>query len=431
MNLRYKEYGFYHVEENQQHQIIPSLKTITTKMANVTGICDPRFSAVRDLIQSRIDADEELGASLVVNIDGKNVVDVWGGYADAAKTKPWEENTITNVWSSSKTVVSLAALLLIDRGLLDPFEKVAKYWPEFGVNGKEDVEVRHFLSHSSGVSGWEGPITIEEICDVPAATARLATQAPWWTPGSKSGYHSMTMGHLVNELVLRVTGKTMAQFVDDELARPLGADFRFGVPKDEYHRVADIIPPPPADWKPEVSTSTAGVDMTSIFAKTLLNPLADANIANQDFWRASVVPAANGYTNARGIGALLSFVSCNGKIGDKSLLKPETVDLIFQEQTNGPDLVITSKLRTGIGYGLNGVGPDGAGYWLPEGKICFWGGWGGSVVLCDVGRGITITYMMNKMDSAGLGSGNAKQYIWEIYRTLGVAVPEENRTGKA
>lgn len=396
-------------------------------MAKVTGTCDTRFAAVQEMIQSKIDAGEELGASFVVNIDGKNVVDIWGGYADAAKTKPWEENTITNVWSSSKTVVSLAALLLIDRGLLDPFEKVAKYWPEFGVNGKEDIEVRHILSHSSGVSGWEGPITIEEVCDIPASTARLAAQAPWWTAGTSSGYHSLTMGHLVGEVILRITGKPIEQFVTDELTIPLDADFRFGVKKADYHRTADIIPPPapPADWKVEAPTSTAGVDMTSIFAKSLMNPIMDANIANQDFWRSAVVAAANGNTNARGIARLLSFVSCNGSIGETTLLKPETVDLIFKEQTHGPDHVISVPARFGIGYGLSGVGEGGAGYWVPEGKICFWGGWGGSLVLCDVGRGVTISYMMNKMSSAGLGSGNAREYIWAVYRALGVAIPGE------
>ncbi|KAF3003209.1 hypothetical protein E8E13_009728 [Curvularia kusanoi] len=402
-------------------------------MAQVSGICDERFAKVRDLIKSRIDADEELGASFVVNIDGKNVVDLWGGYADAAKTKAWEENTITNVWSSSKTVVSLAALVLIDRGLLDPFEKVSKYWPEFGVNGKEDVEVRHFLSHSSGVSGWEEPIDYAEMCDISASTARLAAQAPWWTPGTQSGYHSITMGHLINELVVRVTGKTMAQFVKDELTGPLGADFQFGVPKEEYSRVAEIIPPPapPQDWKPEAPTGTAGMDMTSVFAKTLLNPVMDATVANGDLWRSSVVPAANGFTDARGIGRLLSFVSCKGTIGDKKLLKPETVDLIFNEQTRGPDLVLTNKMRTGIGFGLNGIGSEGVGHWVPEGQICFWGGWGGSMVLCDVGRGLTITYMMNKMSAVGLGSGNAKEYIWEIYRALGVAIPGEEQVTAA
>jgi CubicO group peptidase (beta-lactamase class C family) len=402
-------------------------------MAPVSGTCQARFSAVRTLLQAKIDADEELGASLVVNVGGTNVVDLWGGWGDAAKSTPWGEDTITNVWSSSKTVVSLAALLLIDRGLLDPFEKVATYWPAFGANGKHAVEVRHLLSHSSGVSGWEGPITAQEVCDLAAATERLEAQAPWWTPGTQSGYHSLTMGHLVDGLTRRVAGgKSLAEFVREELAEPLGADFRFGVPQEDYHRVAEIIPPPapPADWKPPAPP--AGVDpATTVVAKTLMNPVMDATVANKDYWRAAVVPAANGFTHARGIGRLLSFVSCKGTVGEKTLLKPETVDLIFKEQTRGPDLVLSSNMVTGIGFGLNGVGVEGGvGHWVPEGQICFWGGWGGSMVICDVGRGVTITYMMNKMSNAGLGSGNAKEYVWEIYRALGVAIPGEEQATK-
>ncbi|KAF1931087.1 beta-lactamase/transpeptidase-like protein [Didymella exigua CBS 183.55] len=391
-------------------------------MAKVNGTCDSRFTAVKDLLQANIDAGEELGASLVVNVNGENVVDIWGGYADTAKSKPWEENTITNVWSSSKTVVSLAALLLIDRGLLDPFEKVSKYWPEFGANGKQDVQVRHFLSHSSGVSGWQDPITIPEFCAIESATARLAAQAPWWTPGSASGYHGITMGHLINELIQRITGTSIADFVTTQLATPLAADFRFGVPQSEYARVATIVPPPaPTNWGREATS----IDANSIFAQTMRNPRMDAEVANQDFWRQALVPAANGYSNARGIARMLSFVSCGGTVGETQLLRPETVDLIFDEQTNGPDLVISVQTRFGMGFGLSGVADGGAGSWIPEGRICFWGGWGGSMVLCDVGRGVTITYMMNKMHNVGLGSGLAKEYVWEIYRALGVEVPDK------
>lgn len=401
-------------------------------MAKVNGTCDSRFTAVKDLLQANINADEELGASIVVNVNGENVVDIWGGYSDPSKSKFWEEDTVTNVWSSSKTVVSLAALLLIDRGLIDPFENVSKYWPEFAQNGKENIEVRHFLSHSSGLSGWADPIAIHEVCDLESSTTRLAAQAPWWTPGSASGYHSLTMGHLLNELTQRVTSKSLAEFVTTELAGPLDADFTFGVPTSEYHRVATIIPPPapPADWKPDAPTDTDAdpkpkIDMSSIFAKTLMNPLMDANFANQDFWRQACVPAANGFTNARGIAKLLSIISCSGTLDGKQWLKPQTVDLIFEEQTNGPDLVISAKTRFGIGFGLNGVEDGGAGHWIPDGKICFWGGWGGSMVVCDVGRGVTITYMMNKMSNAGLGSGLAKYYIWEVYKALGVEVTSE------
>ncbi|UPX11897.1 uncharacterized protein EKO05_0002481 [Ascochyta rabiei] len=390
-------------------------------MAQVSGTCGARFTAVKALLESKLAAGEELGASLVVDMGGEKVVDLWGGYADVEKTKPWGEDTITNVWSSSKTVISLAALLLIDRQLLDPYEKVSKYWPEFGGNGKEDVEVRHVLSHSSGVSGWEGDITMADMYDLETSTARLAAQEPWWTPGTASGYHSLTMGHLLSELCSRTTGKPLARFVADELTTPLGADFSFGVAKSEYHRVADLVPPPAPPAPPADQTP----DPTSVFARTLLNPPMDARVAAEDAWRAATVFAANGHTNARGLAKILAPVSCHGTVGDTKLLRPETVDLIFREQTLGPDLVLGARTRFGIGYGLNGAGPGGAGWWLPEGKICFWGGWGGSVAIMDVGRGVTITYAMNKMVSQGLGSGLAKDYVWEVYRALGVAIPEE------
>jgi CubicO group peptidase (beta-lactamase class C family) len=148
-------------------------------MAQVQGTCPSKFEGVKKLLEEQIATGEELGASIVVNIDGETVVDIWGGYKDVDRKEPWEKDTITNVWSSTKTVASLAVLMLIDQGKLDAFEKVSKYWPEFAANGKENVEVRHFLSHSSGVSGWEKPVTVEEICDVKSSTEKLASQAPW------------------------------------------------------------------------------------------------------------------------------------------------------------------------------------------------------------------------------------------------------------
>ena len=166
-------------------------------MAKVQGTCDDRFAEIRQLLQANIDNEKELGASITINIDGKEVVDIWGGYSDTDRSKPWEKDTITNVWSTTKTVTALAALVLIDRGLLDPNEKVAKYWPEFAANGKENIEVRHLLSHASGLSSWQEPVTFEDIFDREKSAALLAAQAPWWTAGTATGYHSITFGNLV------------------------------------------------------------------------------------------------------------------------------------------------------------------------------------------------------------------------------------------
>ena len=386
-------------------------------MPKLHGTCDPRFAALEQALQANVDSGVESGVSFVINIKGENVVDLWGGWADAAQTREWEENTITNVWSSSKTILSLAALVLIERGQLDPYEKVSKYWPEFAANGKDDVEVRHFLSHTSGVSGWEDKITADDLADTAKATAALAAQAPWWTPGSASGYHSLTMGHLVGELVRRVSGKSLTQFIREELCAPLGADFQMGAKEEDVERIAEIIPPPPAGSLEDIG---AMLGMPPFFVKTLLNPQMDAAVANTAMWRAAEVGAANGHTNARGIGRLLSVVANGGSVDGVKLLSAETIALVFKEQAFGSDQVLGVPLRFGIGYGLGGK--DTAVQGLPEGEIAFWGGWGGSMAIMDVGRGITITYMMNKMGQGVMGTEATWQYIKTVYEALGVAV---------
>ena len=176
-------------------------------MAELHGTCDDQFAAVRRLLQDNLDSGAELGASLVVDIDGHLAVDLWGGYRDEDRTLPWTADTITNVWSSTKPVTSLAALMLVDQGELDPAAPVAKYWPEFAANGKQDVTVSQVMSHSSGVSGLAHPAVLADLYDWEQATTRMAAQAPWWPPGSASGYHALNYGHLVGELVRRITGQ--------------------------------------------------------------------------------------------------------------------------------------------------------------------------------------------------------------------------------
>ena len=165
----------------------------------IGGIADARFAPVRAALKEQLASGNELGASIAVDVDGEMVVDIWGGWRDAQRRSPWERDTITNVWSTTKTVTALAALVLVDRGLLDPYAPVARYWPEFAAHGKDAVEVRHLLSHTSGVSGWDPPFTLADLYDLKTSTDRLAGQAPWWEPGTASGYHAQNYGHLVGE----------------------------------------------------------------------------------------------------------------------------------------------------------------------------------------------------------------------------------------
>ena len=214
----------------------------------LVGTCSARFEPLRELFAAKLASGEELGASVAVHIDGEMVVDLWGGWADEARTVPWGENTIANVFSTTKAMTSLAALVLVDRGELDLDATVARYWPEFAANGKAHVKVRHLLSHTSGVSGWEQPITLDDLYDWDKSTALLAAQAPWWEPGTASGYHMLNYGHLIGEVVRRITGQRLGAFLAAHVAGPLRADFHIGLPPSEFHRVANVVPPPfPSD----------------------------------------------------------------------------------------------------------------------------------------------------------------------------------------
>src|ERR1700730_10155427 len=163
-------------------------------MAKVEGICDSRFVVLQDAFRQQLECGNELGASIAVVIEGAPVVDMWGGWSNVERTKRWERDTITNVWSTTKTMTALAALLLVDRGRLDVHAKVSQYWPEFAANGKQDIEVCHISSHTSGVPAWAAPVDIRDIYDWQKSTAMLAAQAPWWKPGTASGYHAVNQG---------------------------------------------------------------------------------------------------------------------------------------------------------------------------------------------------------------------------------------------
>jgi CubicO group peptidase (beta-lactamase class C family) len=376
-------------------------------MAEVHGSCDDRFTAVREAFARNLDGDE-LGASIAVDLDGETVVDLWGGYRDEERTTPWTEDTIVNGWSTTKCVLSLAALMLVERGELDVFAPVADYWPEFAAKGKKNIEVRHLMSHTSGVSGWESPCSITDMYDWETATERLAQQAPWWEPGTASGYHANNQGHLVGEVIRRITNTTFKQFVADEIAKPLGADYQIGAREKDWQRIAPVVPPPP------LPIDFGALDPASPLVRTFTGPVASAAAANSPEWRQADMGALNGHTNARGLLQVMRTLTLGGSGPVK--LSPSTVDLVFQEQSDGLDLVLMTPLRFGIGYGLT---PTETVPYLPEGKVAFWGGWGGSLAVMDLDRRLTITYMMNRMAPGIIGSDRSEAYVRAVYSALG------------
>jgi CubicO group peptidase (beta-lactamase class C family) len=345
-----------------------------------------------------------------VDLDGDIAVDLWGGFRDPAKTTPWDEHTITNVWSTTKTITSLAALMLAERGQLDVDAPVSTYWPEFAANGKEGVLVRHLMSHASGVSGLDQPAVVEDLYDWERSTSRFAAQAPWWEPGTASGYHANNQGHLIGEVLRRITGKHLKRFVAEEIAGPLAADFQIGALEADWDRVAPVTPPPPLPFDLEA------MDPDSPVFKTFTGPVPDASKANTPGWRRADMGALNGHGNARSVARIMKAVSIGGEVDGVRLLSPDTIELIFNEQSNGVDLVLGVPLRFGIGFAL----PETQSVpYIADGRRCFWGGWGGSVILMDLERRTTISYMMNKMAPGVIGSDRSEAYVTAVNECLG------------
>jgi CubicO group peptidase (beta-lactamase class C family) len=357
----------------------------------LAGTCGVRFEPLRELFAAKLASGELLGASLAVNLDGNMVVDLWGGWADQARTVPWAEDTIACVFSTTKTMTSLAALVLVDRGELDLDASVARYWPEFAARGKAGIQVRHLLSHTSGVSGWDPPVTLEDLYDWDKSTAMLAAQAPWWEPGTASGYHDLNYGHLVGEVIRRITGQRLGAFFAAEVAGPLGADFHIGLPPSEFPRVAELVA-----WPSSVSLNLDHLDPNGPAYKTFTGPPMDMTIAfsRTDAWRRADFGAGNGHGNARSVARIQSAVACGGEVEGVRLLLPKTIEKIFEVQSDGIDLVLNMRLRIGMGYGL--PWPEVLPF-VPEGRVCFGSGAGGSMVLVDADRRMTFAYVMNKM----------------------------------
>jgi CubicO group peptidase (beta-lactamase class C family) len=374
----------------------------------VNGTYDDRFEPLISEFERQLESGEEAGASIAVAIDGEMVVDVWGGVADPQSGAPWKRDTITNVWSTTKTMTNLCALMLVDRGELDVHEKVARYWPEFAANGKQDIEVRHLLSHTSGVAGWDQPITASDIYDWELSTSKLAAQAPWWEPGSASGYHALNQGHLVGEVVRRISGDSLGTFFKREVADPLGADFHIGLQPSEFDRVSNVILPPP------LPIDFAALPPESPMYKCFTGPTPDGEASWTAEWRQAEIPAANGHGNARSVARVQSALSNGGAVDGVRLLSPQTIELALDVQADGIDVVMGLPVRFGIGYGLPSVSTPT----IKPGRRFFWGGWGGSVVINDLEHNSTFAYVMNKMGSGLLGSPRTDAYTTAVYEIL-------------
>ncbi len=357
------------------------------KKIEIQGYCEDRFESVKEVFADNFKSDLDVGASLAATIDGKIVMDIWAGYSDEAQTCLWEKDTIVNVYSTTKVMTALCVLMLVDRGLIDLDAPVAKYWPEFGQAGKEKLPVRYLLSHTSGLPGWDQPIQADTLYDWDRCTSLLAAQKPWWEPGTRSGYHSITFGYLLGELVRRVTGKSLGTFFREEVAIPLKADFHIGFSEEFDARVGELLPPPP------IGESLGTPDPNSIPSRVFSNPVLTGRETLTREWRAAEIPASNGHGNARSIVRVASALACGGELDGVKLLSLETIEKAIEEQSYSPDLALSVPIRFGLGFGL--VSKDNP--ISPNPRAFYWGGWGGSHVTMDLDAKLSWAFAMNKM----------------------------------
>ena len=357
-----------------------------TSPTSINGTVKEGFEPISEAFANNFAEHGEIGASFCVYQDGEKVVDLWGGSMDKARTKPWQESTLVNVWSTTKGMMALCIARLNDQGLLDNQRNVVDYWPEFGENGKQDVTVAQLFSHQAGLCGTIEPATEELLLNTEALAEVLAAQAPSWPIGSRSGYHALSIGPLGDALVERVTGKTVGEYFRDEIAGPLDIDFHIGLAPENDARVATIV----HDGKP----LNGGIEHHNEIQRMAMDnlPLVP-EIANKPEWRRQGTPSAAGHGNARGIAKIYGALATNRSIDGAELVSKEKLDAATTIQIENEDLVIGLPICWGVGFAIN----KGLGVYGPNEESFGHHGWGGSFGFADPQKKLGVAYAMNFM----------------------------------
>ncbi len=382
----------------------------------IEGTSDPCFKRVKEVFADSFTNGIEVGAAVAATIDGKSVIDLWGGHADKAKTRPWTRDTLVNVYSTTKGLAAICAHRLVDQGMLDLDAPVAKYWPEFAQAGKEKIPVNYLLSHRAGLPAVRKQLPMDAYFNWSAMCSAIAAQEPWWEPGTRHGYHAITFGYLIGEVIRRITGKTIGAYLRDEIARPLNLDMHIGVDASFDARIAELIgAPPPPPGKPDQIAEMAR-DPESVTFKAIANPrpVIDPALVNSREWRSAEIPAANGHATARSLAALYGALASDGKVKDFRVLTKNSISRAHTEQAFGPDVVLGVVSRWGLGFALNQpaapLGPNPRTFGHP--------GAGGSIGFADPDARLGFGYVMNQMGSDALIDGRAASLFNTLFAAL-------------
>ena len=373
----------------------------------IHGECDPQFSKVKETFKKLYQEDREIGSCFAVYKDGNPLVDLWGGFQDKNKTKPWQKDNLVTVYSTTKGVAAFCIALAMEKGLLNYEEKVSTYWPEFASNGKEDITVGMLMSHQAGICSPETR-NVDDYYNQNLMAEKLAGMTPIWEPGTASGYHSMTFGWLTSELILRLTGKSLGTFFREEVGDRHEIDFFIGLPESEDHRVAELIP---FDIVRNENPEQQQVELTDA-QKSQRNSAGTLDIQNTKAWRQSEIPSANGQGNAGGLAKLYSLIVPEDN--SLKLLKDDTVNQMTTMQIEGRDLVLAVQVRWGVGFILN---KHKIIYGPIEGAFGH-SGYGGSCAFGDPENKIGVSYVMNRMLDNFNADGRSIELINATYDSL-------------
>ncbi len=381
----------------------------------IEGTCDARFARVHEAFAENFASRRETGASISIALDGRTVVDLWGGWADKARTRPWTRDTIVNVYSTTKGLTAICAHRLAAEGRLDLDAPVANYWPEFAVNGKQRIAVRTLLNHRAGLPAIRKPLVPEDLYDWRTMTDALAAEEPWWEPGTKHGYHALTFGYLVGEVIRRITGKSVGSYFKDEIAAPLKIHAHIGLDVHDDGRVAEMIgAPPPAPGEFNLFAEAAK-HPESVTAKTFMNPLVlSMATVNSREWRGAEIPAANGHTNGRALARLYGAMARGGEVDGVRVVEARRISACHTEESRGPDAVLLIPTRFSTGFMLSQPGEEMG----PSARAFGHPGAGGSLGFADPDAKIGFGYAMNRMGGGILLDPRAKALIAAVYASL-------------
>jgi CubicO group peptidase (beta-lactamase class C family) len=384
----------------------------------ISGHCEEKFGKVKKVFEKNFSSGKECGASFSVIIEGKTVIDLWGGYADAAKTKPWQKDTIVNVYSTSKVPTAICVLMLADKKIIDVDAPVADYWPEFAQSGKEKITVGHLLSHTAGLPGFDDKLEIKDFYNWKKVTEVLSRQKPWWDDRKRSGYHAFTFGFLLGEVVKRVSNKSLGQFLKEEITKPLDIDFHIGLSDLDRPRVAELIPPNMGGIKGKIMMWMMGLMMRkTFFTKVFTNP----EVTHGDFmskeWQSAEIPAANGHGNAGAVSKIGAILANGGELDGVRFLSHEIIEKALESRTEGKDLVLNMPIKFGLGLGINNAGGLMSKIW-PNPRTLYWGGYGGSLIIAYLDEKMSLAYVMNKQGFKSIGDPRGERLIKAVYSSL-------------